>query len=270
MKTRVITAAALIPALVLLVLTAPKIFTAIVMGILLVVAVYELLYRTQYIQNVRLILYSAVMAFAVSMWSFYGADHSVFVLLNLAFCALLFMEMMIDHIKVRLEMICLCILAGEIVPYMLTSVVRILSTAMGRYFVLIPFVIAFMSDAGAYFTGLRFGKHKIAPVLSPHKTLEGLLGGLVFAVVGMLVYAVILALACKLHVNFLLALLYGFAGSAAGAFGDLCFSAIKRQTGIKDYGNLIAGHGGVLDRFDSMVLVAPLVEALLLLLPIAV
>ena len=102
MKTRVITAAALIPALVLLVLTAPRIFTAIVMGILLVVAVYELLYRTQYIQNVRLILYSAVMAFAVSMWSFYGSDHGAFVLLNMAFFALLFMEMMIDHIKVRL------------------------------------------------------------------------------------------------------------------------------------------------------------------------
>ena len=66
------------------------------------------------------------------------------------------------------------------------------------------------------------------------------------------------------------ALLYGFAGSLCGMFGDLCFSIIKRQTGIKDYGNLIPGHGGVLDRLDSMVMVAPLVEALMLLIPLVV
>ena len=70
--------------------------------------------------------------------------------------------------------------------------------------------------------------------------------------------------------NYLLALLYGLVGSLAGVFGDLCFSAIKRQTGIKDYGNLIPGHGGVLDRFDSVTTVAPLMEALLVLLPFAV
>ena len=65
-------------------------------------------------------------------------------------------------------------------------------------------------------------------------------------------------------------MLYGVLGSMAGVFGDLCFSTIKRQTGIKDYGNLIPGHGGILDRFDSMVIIAPLVEILLILLPVAV
>jgi len=72
------------------------------------------------------------------------------------------------------------------------------------------------------------------------------------------------------YVNVGLALLYGILGSAVGVFGDLCFSIIKRQTGIKDYGNLIPGHGGVLDRFDSLMTVAPLMEALLLLIPFAV
>ena len=63
---------------------------------------------------------------------------------------------------------------------------------------------------------------------------------------------------------------YGFVGSLLGIFGDLCFSIVKRQTGIKDYGNLIPGHGGVLDRFDSLTLVAPAMEVLLVLLPMAV
>ena len=92
----------------------------------------------------------------------------------------------------------------------------------------------------------------------------------VIAMVGMLIYAIILDWPCQLDVNYLVALLYGLVGSAAGTFGDLCFSVIKRQTGIKDYGNLIPGHGGVLDRFDSLVMVAPLMEALLLVLPVII
>lgn len=70
--------------------------------------------------------------------------------------------------------------------------------------------------------------------------------------------------------NFGYAILYGLMGGMASVFGDLCFSVIKRQTGIKDYGNLIPGHGGILDRFDSMTVVAPLAEVLLLLIPMAV
>ena len=96
------------------------------------------------------------------------------------------------------------------------------------------------------------------------------MGGLAFAMVGMLVYAVILDWPLKFDVNYGLALLYGLAGSLVGTFGDLCFSVVKRQTGMKDYGNLIPGHGGVLDRLDSLVLVAPLMEAFLLTIPLVV
>ena len=134
--------------------------------------------------------------------------------------------------------------------------------------ILIPFVVAFLSDTGAYFVGCRFGRRKLAPVISPNKSIEGVIGGLIFAVTGMLLYTVIMQIAFKQEVNYIFAILYGVVGTAADVFGDLCFSAIKRQTGIKDYGNLIPGHGGVLDRFDSMLVVAPLMEALLVLLPV--
>lgn len=137
----------------------------------------------------------------------------------------------------------------------------------GRYVILIPFAVAFLSDGGAYFVGLKFGKHKLAPVVSPNKTIEGVFGGVAAAVLGMLIYGVILRWPFGFEVNFLLAMLYGLLGSLIGTFGDLCFSVIKRQTGIKDYGNLIPGHGGALDRLDSLVLVAPLMEALLMILP---
>ena len=118
--------------------------------------------------------------------------------------------------------------------------------------------------------GTLFGKHKLCPIISPKKTVEGLIGGLVLAVVGMVVYGLILQFGFKFKVNYFYVVIYGLLGALGGVFGDLSFSVIKRQTGIKDYGHLIPGHGGILDRFDSVIVVAPLVEALLLLMPMAV
>ena len=153
---------------------------------------------------------------------------------------------------------------------MLTALVRIFMTENGRFFILLPFLLAFTSDSGAYFAGKFLGKHKLAPSISPNKTVEGAAGGVVGAVVGMMIYCVILDLCFRFKVNYLFALSYGILGSVGAVFGDLIFSVIKRQTGIKDYGKLIPGHGGILDRLDSMVIVAPLAEVLMLLLPFAV
>ena len=271
MKKRILAAAVLVPMLLLLTLVAPEWVAAVVMGILLSIGTYEMLYKTGLIRRTRLILYAMVMAFAVTMWSYFDAIQAYLMLLLLIFTALLFVEMMMDHVKVRLEMLGLCFLGGFLVPYLLSALIRILTMGIGRYVILIPFAIAFMSDAGAYFVGLKFGKHKLAPVVSPNKTIEGALGGVVTAMVSMLIYALILDLIPGgFIVNYAMALLYGLIGSLAGMIGDLCFSVIKRQTGIKDYGNLIPGHGGVLDRFDSLMMVAPLMEALLLLAPMVI
>jgi phosphatidate cytidylyltransferase len=162
------------------------------------------------------------------------------------------------------------LVAGLIVPLLFGSVVRIHAGEYGRFFILIPFAMAFLSDTGAYFAGLKFGKHKLAPVISPKKTVEGVVGGVIAAMAGMLLYCLVLQVFFDLQTNYFAALLYGIIGALGGVFGDLCFSVVKRQTGIKDYGNLIPGHGGILDRFDSMMVVGPLAELLLLLIPLAV
>jgi phosphatidate cytidylyltransferase len=271
MKTRIMAAVVLIPVLLVLVLAAPKMISAVIFAALLAIGSYELLYRTHLVKHSRLVIYSSVMAFAVVMWSYAGAVHAWLLIGLLLYTIVLFTEMMVDHVKVRIEMIALCYVAGAIVPFLLSSLIRILTMTTGRYVVLIPFAIAFLSDGGAYFAGLKFGKHKLAPVVSPNKTIEGALGGLIAAMVGMLIYALVLDLAfSQFRVNYGIAILYGLVGSLVGVFGDLCFSIIKRQTGIKDYGNLIPGHGGVLDRFDSMMMGAPLVESLLLLAPMVI
>jgi len=157
-----------------------------------------------------------------------------------------------------------------IIPFLLSSLVRIACMEQGKLLLAIPFIMAFFSDTGAYFIGVLFGKHKMAPVISPKKSWEGFYGGIVVAIAGMMLYGVAMEQFCGKNVNYLLALVYGLLGALGGVFGDLSMSVIKRQVGIKDYGNLIPGHGGVLDRFDSVLITAPLTEALLLIIPMMV
>lgn len=268
MKQRVITALVLIPVLFLITLVAPKIVAAVVWGVLLMIGEFELLYNTGLVRHPRMLVYCAAMAFATSIWSYMGANQGYWLIGILLFWMLTFGELMANHIKISVEMVMECIFSGVLLPYMLCAVIRILGMNNGRYLIPVPFVIAFMSDAGAYFAGSLFGKHKLAPVVSPNKTVEGVLGGMVCSMVGMLVYGVLMQLVFGLKVSYGAAVLYGLLGSAVGVFGDLCFSVIKRQSGIKDYGSWIPGHGGFFDRFDSMVTVAPLVEAMILLMPV--
>ena len=260
MKTRIITAAIAIPLLLIILLVAPEIVAALVFGALMAVGAYEFLYRTGLIRRIRLVVYSAVMAFAMSIWSYYGGLQAYLMIGSVIFFMLLFSEIMMDHVKVSIESIGLCTLGGYLIPLVLSCLMRIVGGENGRYFSPLPFTIVV----------LRLGRHKLAPVVSPNKTIEGVLGGGVFALAGVLIYALILDLALKFRVNYGAAILYALLGSGVGVMGDLCFSVVKRQTGIKDYGHMLPGHGGFLDRFDSLVLIAPLVEALLLILPLAV
>ena len=270
MKTRVIAAVLLLPLLLLVVLWAPKFVTAISFGVMAAVAAYELLMGTGIVKDIRLVLCSMASAFWCVLWCGLGIGYAWLILGILIFWVLMFAQMMLSQMKIPFVKIAACFVAGLLIPLLLASVVRIHSLGAGRLFVLMPFLIAFLSDTGAYFAGLKFGKHKLAPVISPKKTVEGVIGGTVGAVAGMVIYCLVLNAFFRLQTNYFYAVLYGILGSAGAVFGDLCFSVIKRQTDIKDYGNLIPGHGGILDRFDSMMIVGPLVEILLLLLPLVV
>ncbi len=270
LKTRIIAAAVLLPLLLLLVLAAPKVFTAILFGIMAAIGAYELLSGTGLVKNLRLCIYAMISALWCVLWCGLGIGYAWLLLGALLFWIVLFAETMANGMKLSFDKIAICVTAGVIVPLLFGSVVRIHNMEKGRFFILIPFVMAFMSDTGAYFAGLKFGKHKLASVISPKKTVEGVIGGVLCAMLGMVIYCLVLDVIFLQKVNYLYALIYGLLGSGAGVFGDLCFSVIKRQTGIKDYGNLIPGHGGILDRFDSMMIVGPLAEVLLLLLPVAV
>ena len=125
MKTRVLTGVTLLPLLILLALVAPKEVAMVIYGLMMSVGSYELLYGTRLVQHPRLVIYACVMAFLVTVWSFYGAVHAYAVLGVLLFIIPLFCEMMVDHVKVRFEMVAMTVIAGLIVPYLLTAVVLI-------------------------------------------------------------------------------------------------------------------------------------------------
>ncbi len=270
MKTRVLAAVILLPLLLLVVLVLPKFFTAILVGVLSAIGVKELLCGTGLVKERRLVIYAMIMAFFISLWGSMYAVYSLLLLGIFSFFCVLFGELLLFHSEISFEKVAMTFVAGGIVPFMLSGLVRIHNQTYGRVLILLPFVVAFLSDTGAYFAGRAFGKHKLAPVISPNKTVEGMFGGMLGAVVGVVVYCVVVQFALKLEVRYLYVPVYGILGSLGAVFGDLCFSAVKRQTGIKDYGNLIPGHGGVLDRFDSMVVVAPLMELLMLYIPMVV
>ena len=268
MKTRILSAVVLLPILLIVVLALPEIVATVLLAVMAALAAYELLYVTGLVRHIRLLVYAMVAAAAVPVWCHFGMSHGWGTLGIVLFVSLVFGEMMLSHVKARFEKVAYSVLAGLLIPYLFSSLIRILDGQDGRFMIMVPLILALLPDSGAYFAGMYFGKHKLAPVISPKKTIEGAIGGSLTAILGMLLYALILDLAFSFEVHYGAAILYGLLGSLGDIFGDLMFSSIKRQTGIKDYGNLIPGHGGILDRFDSMMLVGPLTEALLILVPL--
>lgn len=134
------------------------------------------------------------------------------------------------------------------------------------YVIFLILGFAWGGDSAAYFAGRFFGKHKLAPIVSPHKTVEGAIGGVLGSVlVGILITAVYGMLAKEQAMgglttqHYLVISVLGAIASVLGILGDLFASVVKRQCGIKDYGYIFPGHGGILDRFDSVLFIAPVV-----------
>ena len=129
----------------------------------------------------------------------------------------------------------------------------------GRYIFLIPFLLSWSTDIFAYFTGRLFGKHKLIESVSPKKTVEGAIGGLVCCAGVAVLYGFVLNRLFGVAPNYLVLALCGLGIGIVSQIGDLIMSAIKREYGVKDYGWILPGHGGVLDRFDSSMAVSVLV-----------
>lgn len=263
MKTRVLTAVVGLPLLLYFVLWAPLWLFGVALGVLCAIAAYEMLHMAMRTAPKRLYFSVMLCAFVMPQMFARGLEFSWGVGVMLLLFFVLSLEQMFTyagHWRITLEMQAVAMLAGAVMPMMLSTLARIgLIEGVGRVRMLLPFVIAFGSDTGAYFVGTFLGKHKFVPHISPKKTVEGAVGGVLAGALSALLYGLLLR-RLGFGTNLPSLTVFGVVGSVVSQLGDLTFSAFKRQYGVKDYGTILPGHGGILDRFDSIYYLAPLTE----------
>lgn len=173
----------------------------------------------------------------------------LYLMLN-CFCAVVFS----DTIKLNDVLISLFSLIYSVVFVYHLALIRGMSHGMVLIF--IPLIGAWMTDTFAYFGGIALGKHKLIEKISPKKTIEGSISGIIGCVLCSLLYAYIISF-FGYSVNLLPLCVLSLICSVLSQFGDLTASLIKRNCGVKDFGNLIPGHGGLLDRIDSLIFITP-------------
>ena len=208
-----------------------------------------------------------ILAGGIPFWVYFGQDSRPALCVLFIYVALLFLEALPSQYSIEVGLIGGVFFFSVFVPYFLSSIVRIGLNPMRHAYILLPLLVPFLCDSVAMFSGMLFGKHKLAPDISPKKTREGSIGGVVGGTLATLLYGWIITLVLPVEANYLYLAVYGLIGSVVSQMGDLSFSYVKRQNKIKDFGSIFPGHGGVLDRFDSVIFCAPVIEALILFLP---
>lgn len=270
LKTRVIMAAVLIAALLALTLWLPPVCIAVAVALLGVIGAWELMRTVGNTKKPRHFIWPALTAAAIPLGFHFGVGELV-TRISLTFLMVtLFGEAIFtygtEH-AVGFSTVLSGFFAGILVPFCMSSLVGLSLLEHGGELIIMAFVITAVSDTGGYFGGMFFGKHRGVIKCSPNKSLEGFIGSFLGGIVGIIIFGVIMDFAVGISVNYALLVMYAALGNITTQVGDLAFSVIKREHGIKDYGNLFPGHGGVLDRFDSMIFTGPLVYILVTYLP---
>ena len=239
------------------------------LAILSAIAVYELLVNTKFLTSradgIICSLYAGCCIFLIKQ------GVKFYVLALIAFWVILILCKLAFHKQFTFLQLTVCVFAATAIPLSFATVMMMIhSKQEGPIYFILACIAAWVTDSAAFIVGNLCGKRKIAPEISPNKTLEGVIGGLVAT-------GILFPLACYGYWRFALphikfsfsnALIVGLVCAFSGMLGDLFASTIKRETGIKDFGNIMPGHGGVMDRFDSFLFVAPTLYFLIQLIPI--
>ena len=307
MKKRLIVAAIFLPIVFSVLFILPPVFLSIMLAFICAVSAIELCKAIGATNNFRIRVYIVKAAIYIPLATYIGSAHLGFfpsrfvawivrviyitepIAVAIIFLTVLLFIEAIKQYKTKSQLpfatLISIIFAAVIMPYMLTTLLdlRLIGaqdisslpyyiippkTQLGRYLVLVPIICAFLTDAGAYFAGLLFGKKKAFPKISPNKTVAGYIGGLLTGIITVTLYAFIVNHYSPYFLNPLFMAFLGLIGAAATQLGDLAFSLIKREYDVKDFGKILPGHGGMLDRFDSLFIAAPVLYIFFTILPI--
>lgn len=248
-------------ALVVLFLNKTFLFPLAIAGVIAIIltelaqAVDGMKFRLAY---VGMLLYGVVTPFL----EFYGCQ-AYLTLAHFACLLLIFIELIRNSQKFHVEQIAFMIMTTILVTKSLSLIIPIKNAdEHGMLYVVLALCGAWIADSGAYFAGVTLGKHKLCPTISPKKTVEGFVGGLaanaiVFALICLGYSIIVKYTGGAVEVNYFASVILGAVCAVISVLGDLCASVVKRQRGIKDYGSIMPGHGGMMDRFDSVLFVVP-------------
>ncbi len=272
MKTRIISAAIGIAIFTVILFFFESLLFNAAVGVVSMVAVYELLHSTKYIKSKLLLvfcaIFTAIIPFLSTEWL---NDLTILVVGTFTFILLIFMLLKIC----KFEQVSIMFSVSLLVTYAVSCLIFIRDIftedmIVGLFYVMFVFLCSWISDSGAYFTGRAFGKHKLAPEISPKKTVEGAIGGVIFCIVFGIAFTFIFFEVVAMttdgftySVNIISLVIICLVASILSIFGDLTASMVKRQCAIKDFGHIMPGHGGVIDRFDSVLFVAPFIYSVL-------
>lgn len=177
----------------------------------------------------------------------------------ICFAAFLMIYMIFNHDTIGFAEVSELFYSTMYVTALFSYIIMVRKLPTGIFSIWFIFITAWLSDTVAFMVGRRFGKNKLIPEVSPKKTVEGAVGGLAGSLIFNLIFGLVCSNVFGCTVNYLMLAVLALVAGAMSQLGDLTASCIKREHGIKDYSNLLPGHGGILDRFDSVLFVAPIV-----------
>ena len=183
--------------------------------------------------------------------------YKIFVCCVLLYAFFLLGISVLTERKYTLESAAALFIVTIYIVFGMNSMAFVQSMEGGKYVLILTFIVSFSTDIFAFLVGKLFGKRKLFPKISPKKTVEGAIGGIVFCVLFCVIYGVILSAWIHIKPNYFILIPFAVICSVISQVGDLIFSCIKRRYGIKDFGKILPGHGGICDRFDSVLAVAP-------------
>jgi phosphatidate cytidylyltransferase len=261
-----------ISSLVLFVLFAPLLWFSHItyllnaaVALLAAAAVYEALYATKYVEGKSLMVISIV--FAVCMPFLPELNRKNMTAAFFAFTIVLVLTLLFTYGNFTFEHISVVFLISIIISYFFSTLIYVRQMPMGHFYIYLVFIGAWITDMGAYLCGRMFGKHKLVEHISPKKTIEGSVGGIILTTISFVICGMIDEKLFGASVNLVGLGVVGFFVSIIAQIGDLFASMIKRTFGVKDFGSIMPGHGGILDRFDSVIFVSPFIFIIFSLFP---